>query len=127
MKADFLTHDEATALVADGLPVIYTAARGWHVANDNSADDAHDDATVRRAAYEAAMVEWHAAQDRAAKAGAAYYTGGHKVSIGGVPVRLSVKPCRHMLAVLRMDVHGKCKVLRDMAATRYPQTTYVEV
>lgn len=92
-------------------------------ANDNDPNHAEKEAADRRAAYEAAMVEWYARQKRAKAATKAYYANGHRVMIGGYPVKIHVPPTPHMLAVMRGD--NNTKALREMIGTVHPQTTYV--
>jgi|SRR3569832_329329 len=97
----------------------------WHIANDNTAEDPG----ARTADYRAAMAEWHARQARAKEASARYYAGGAKVSIDGTPCRVAFQPSKHMLAMMRIQGASHnwgmpTKAFREMAETRYPQTTY---
>lgn len=94
-------------------------------ANDNaflSVVEIEPTESERLAIYQAAMIEWHAQQQRAKAASANYYKGGFKVSMHGAPLRLAVKPTPHMLALMRWDGFSPCKALRDMAEALQTRT-----
>ncbi len=57
-----------------------------------------------------------------------YYKGAYRITINGVPLRITQKPTAHMLAVMRENTNPgiPSPALRDMAEViRYAETTYL--
>lgn len=57
------------------------------------------------------------------KAKSDYYAGGYRITIGGVPCRVNIKPTPHMLALWRDNESSK--QLKLNASIRHAETLYL--